>query len=149
MSHVATVNLEVKDLDALEAACKRLGLELRRGQQTYKWFGAHVGDYPLPEGFQEEDLGKCDHAIAIAAGPKSEIAYEIGVVRRRDGKPGYTLLWDFWQGGNGLQAKVGQDCNRLRQAYSIEVARKHAQRQGYRVQESLQPGGAIKLLLSK
>jgi hypothetical protein len=149
MSHVATVQLEVKDLDALAKACQRLGLELRRGQKTYKWFGKHVGDYPLPAGFAIEDLGQCEHAIAIAGDPADSEAYEVGVVKRRDGKGGYSLLWDFFGGGFGLQEKVGENCNALRQAYSIEIARKHAQAKGYQVQERVHQGGAIKLLLSK
>jgi hypothetical protein len=36
MSHIAEVNLLVQDLNALQRACQRLGLELVRGQQTYR-----------------------------------------------------------------------------------------------------------------
>lgn len=130
MSHVAMIDLEIRDLEALKAACRRLGLEFVKGQTTYKWYGRHVGDYPLPTGFAQEDLGKCDHAIRV---PGNSRAYEIGVVRRRDGRPGYTLLWDFWQGGYGLEEKVGQEAGRLKQAYGIEAAKRAAQRAGHRV----------------
>lgn len=146
MSHVATVDIEVKDLDALQAACVRLGLELVRGQQTYKWYGTHVGDHPLPEGFAEEDLGKCDHAIRV---PNNSQAYEVGVVRRRDGRPGYTLMWDFWAGGQGLQAKVGPDCQHLKREYAAVVATRQAQRNGFRVQEHRRQDGSIQLVMSK
>jgi hypothetical protein len=37
MSHISKIELEVKDLSVLGAACKRLGLELVQGQTTYKW----------------------------------------------------------------------------------------------------------------
>jgi hypothetical protein len=130
MSHVATIEIEIRDLDALDAAARSLGLELVRGQTTYKWYGRHVGDYPLPAGFTREDLGRCDHAIRV---PGNNQAYEIGVVKRRDGRPGYVLLWDFWRGGYGLVEKVGENANRLKQAYAIEAAKRAAWRAGHRV----------------
>ena len=130
MSHVASIELEIKDLDALDEACETLGLELVRGQKTYKWWGHSVGDYPLPTGFKASDLGKSEHAIRI---PGDKNAYEIGVVPRRDGKPGYTLLWDFYAGGYGMEAKVGKDACKLKQAYSAAVATRHYRKLGYRV----------------
>lgn len=130
MSHVAQIETEVRDLEALKSACRRLGLEFVAGQRTYRWYGRSVGDYPLPEGFSEKDLGKCDHAIRV---PGNDRAYEVGVVKRKDGRPGWTLLWDFWQGGYGLQEKVGEGAGRLKQAYALEAARKAAQRAGHRV----------------
>ena len=45
MSHVVTVELDIPDLDGLDAACRMLGTaELVRGQQTYRWWGEFVGD---------------------------------------------------------------------------------------------------------
>jgi hypothetical protein len=107
MSHIAEVNLLVQDLNALHRACHRLGLELVRGQRTYRWYGRSVGDYPLPVGFAKNELGTCEHAIRI---PGNDRAYEIGIVTRRDGKPGYALLWDFYQGGYGLVEPVASQC---------------------------------------
>lgn len=117
MSHLVTINLLVEDLSVLAKACIRLGLELVRDQRTYRWYGRSVGDYPLPTGFTTADLGTCDHAIRI---PGNGMAYEIGVVARRDGKPGYELLWDFYQGGYGLMDHVGEGAIRLQQTYAIE-----------------------------
>ena len=77
MSHIAEVNLLVQDLDALQRARHRLGLELVRHQQTYRWYGTSVGDHPLPTGFAKDDLGTCEHAIRI---PGNDHAYEIGIV---------------------------------------------------------------------
>ena len=121
MSHVAKLEIEVKDLDALRKAAETLGLELRQDQKTYKWWGYSVGDYPLPEGFKEKDLGKCDHALSLKDNPN---AYEVGVVKNKDGRPGYTLLWDFYGGGYGLQKAIGKDGNFLKQQYAKEVAKK-------------------------
>jgi hypothetical protein len=140
MSHVATINMEVKDLESLKAAAKQLGLEFVLNQKTYRWWGRSVGDYPLPYGFTAADLGHCDHAIRI---PGNDRAYEIGVVKRKDGKPGYQLLWDFYQGGYGLQEKVGENAKLLTREYTTQVAIKPAIRQGYRIQRQVKENGEV------
>jgi hypothetical protein len=142
MSHVATISLEVKDLDALAIACKRLGFTLNLGQKTYRWYGRSVGGYPLPAGYAVEDLGKCEHAINVGAE-----CYEIGVTKRRDGKAGWSLVWDFFD--RRLLAKVGNDACILKREYAAVVAAKQARAQGFRVQEWRQQDGGIKLQLSK
>ena len=145
MSHVATVDLEIRDLDALAEAAKRVGLELVRDQHTYRWYGRSVGDFPLPEGFTEDDLGKCEHALRIPPGEATHARkpYEIGVVKRRDGRPGFVLQWDFYAGGYGMQERAGNDCATLRQAYATVVAAKQLRRQGYAVTETTNADGAI------
>jgi hypothetical protein len=157
MSHIAQVDVQIMDLDALAAACRRLGLELVRGQQTYRWYGESVGDFPLPEGFATEDLGRCEHAIRLTEesraargiGIRKHDPYEIGICRRRDGKPGYALLWDFFKGGYGLQTHVGEDCKKLRQMYALETAKRQAIRSGFRVTERAEAGGKFRLVLQK
>jgi len=134
MSHVAKMEVEIKDLDALEQACESLGLELARGQKHYKWYGHSVGDYPMPAGFTERDLGKCDHAIRI---PGDNKAYEIGVCESKTGS-GYTLLWDFWQGGYGMQAKVGTKGEKLADAYGAKMTAAHWRQKGFRVTETVE-----------
>lgn len=152
MSHVATVELHITSLDDLKAACERLGLEFVAGQTEYNWYGTSVGDYPLPEGFAVEDLGKCEHAIRVRAADAEKcreqynhMPYEIGVVKRRDGKPGYSLLWDFYCGGFGLQDFVGEGCNKLKQAYAIAAATRAARQQGFRVTETQGQDGKVRL----
>jgi hypothetical protein len=139
MSHVAKIEVEIRDLEALAAACQRIGCELHMGQREYAWFGTSVGDYPLPEGFKAADLGKCEHAISVPGA-----SYEVGVVARRDGRQGYTLLWDSWSSG-GLERKLGQGASRLVQAYGVEAATRAARRQGYSVTETTREDGAIVL----
>ncbi len=120
MSHITTLKIEIKDLQALKDACKAVGLEFREGQKTYKWYGYSTG--AVPEGFTAKDLGKCDHAIGVK-GKKD--AYEIGVCQR-GGK--YLMLWDFWNGGFGLQEIAGKDCCNLTQAYTRNVSVKEAKK---------------------
>lgn len=146
MSHVAKVDIEVKDLAALKNACSALGLELVEGQKQYRWFGRSVGDYPLPAGFTKDDLGKCDHAIRI---PGNARAYEIGVVARKDGKAGFHLLWDSWLGGYGMQNRVGQGCKTLKQHYGVQVAIRQVQKQGYRARVEMKGDGSMVVRATK
>lgn len=148
MSHVVALELEILDLDALRKAAAMIGLEFRDNQETYRWWGRSVGDYSLPKGFTAAELGKCEHAIGIpgdvelgdcdtaaqligSRGTGKQRPYEIGVVTRRDGKPGYSLLWDFFNGGYGLEERVGRDCQKLTDAYGAQVAIKELEAQGY------------------
>lgn len=153
MSHVATIDIEVTNLELLAEACRRIGLELKIDAKTYRWYGRHVGDYPLPEGFTAEDLGQCDHCIALVADTKQQLqrrnTYEIGVCRRRDGRPGYTLLWDFWEQGHGLTEIVGEQAGKLKQAYAITVAKHEALKKGFRVHEQQRADGSIELVCSR
>ena len=147
MSHIAEISdLYITDLDALETAARSIGLELIRGQQTYKWYGVSVGDTPLPQGFKSEDLGHCSHALRV---PGNSQAYEIGIVERRDGEPGYTLLWDYWQGGFGLEKLVGENADNLRYQYSLAVTRKQCAEQGFWVSEETQPDGTVVIVASR
>jgi len=141
MSHVSKFDCQVTDLEALKKAAEDCGLELVENQKTYKWYGRSVGDYPIPAGFKESDLGKCDHALRI---PGNREAYEIGVVKSKTGT-GYELLWDFWAGGHGLTAKVGQSGDRLKQAYQVRHTERHWQRKGCRTQVIQRQDGFVEL----
>lgn len=128
MSHVSKIELKVKDLASLKRACKNLGLDFKENQKKFKWYGHHVGDYPLPQGFKKEDMGKCDHAISVKNNPK---AYEVGVCKSRDGSGGYELLWDFWQNGYGLKDAIGDEGRELQEEYAACVSEKSLRDQGY------------------
>jgi len=139
MSHVARIQLEIKDLCTLKQACTRLGLEFLEGRRTYRWYGRYMEDYPLPEGFCFDDLGKCDHAISVTGA-----AYEVGVVKRSGG---YLLLWDFWEEG-GLEKILGKNAGRLKQAYAVTRTMVEAKRKGYQVREQRTQKG-IRLTLTR
>jgi hypothetical protein len=135
MSHVAVVDVVVKDLDALAKACQKLGLELRIGQKTFNWYGKWVGDYngnnaAFNHGIKPEDYGKCDHAISIPGKPD---AYEIGLVD--DGAGGFKLVYDFWNGGYGIEKLAGKDCSKVVESYTEEVTKNEckaiAETEGY------------------
>lgn len=128
MSHVTQMELVVTDLDILRSNAEECGMEMIE-TGTYKWYGRHVGDYPIPEGFTQEDLGKCSYALRVKGNPN---AYEVGVIKNPNGD-GYVLLWDFWQDGFGLKDAIGSDGHRLTQGYQADVVVKQARREGFRV----------------
>ena len=117
MSHVTTIDpKEHYEIPALKKMCENQGWAWMEGQQTYKWFGTHVGDYPLPTGFTKEDMGKCDHAIRVPGA-----RYEIGVVQK-DEK--WQVIYDFYD--RSLKEKLCPDPHNehgeaglLKQAYNI------------------------------
>ena len=138
MSHISKIELEIRDLQSLKNACKKLGFQFMEGQKRYQWYGKWVGNQPLPQGISEEDLGKCDHAIRVPAA-----VFEIGVVRRGNG---YILLWDSWIGG-GLQKHIGKEAEILKQTYAVESVKREARKKGYRLTEKKMKHG-IRLSLS-
>ena len=154
MSHVVDIAVPIDDLLALKKACERCGLEFREGQTTYAWWGRSEGDYPLPEGYTSADLGHCAHAIGIPGEvPQSGSRgnWEIGVCERRDGQPGYTLMFDFYGGPGGrLKAKAGgEECQELMQLYHVEKAKHAAINNGYsNLREERTKSGRIKLYAS-
>jgi hypothetical protein len=115
MSHVVSIQTLITDLDALRQAVAELGCTWHQGVKEYRWWGRSAGDYPIPAGFKAEDLGKCEHMIAV---PGAE--FQIGVVRRRDGKPGWTLLYDFYgRRGQPIHDHLGEGLKKLSQRYTV------------------------------
>jgi hypothetical protein len=147
VSHVVSLQLQINDLDCLKAACDAVGLVYHEGVTSYRWYGWSVGDYPIPEGYSVYDLGKCVHKISVKGAP--DCAYEAGVVASKSGK-GYSILYDFYGNGCYMLDKVGKDGGKLRQAYALEVAKKTAKKQGYRIiGQSVQSDGSITLRVGR
>jgi hypothetical protein len=145
MSHVVDCNFYINDLDALEAAARRLGGKLNRGKKRYRWYGRDVGDYKNPTGRESSDLGTCEHELEFEG-----CGYSVGVIKRADGKPGYDLEYDFWSGGKGLVERIGKDAGKLRQAYGVVRAKRALAAKGVAVsamQEKTLPNGQIQLVV--
>ena len=116
MSHVVSIQLLIKDLEALKMACKDLGCEFIKDKKEYAWYGVHVGDYPLPEGMTKEEMGKCNHAIKVPGAN-----WEIGVVKEKDGKS-YKLIYDFFgDEGRKIHNVCGENLGKLKQRYTIDA----------------------------
>ncbi len=144
MSHVTTIDIEILDLDSLKKAAEKLGLEVRE-KATYNWYGRHVGDFPLPAGFSQEELGRCEFALGVVGKPG---AYEIGVGKSKTVN-GYTLLYDYYAGGHGLMEKVSSDresLNLIKTEYGVEQAKKALRRKGMRNIQEIRENGKVRLV---
>lgn len=140
MSLVTTIKLKVLNLDTLHQAMQRFGLE-RREQQSYQWYGHWDGKASsLPEGVAATELGQCDFAYGIPGKPD---AYEIGVRAKADGS--YQLLWDFWEGGFGLEDAIGEEGCQLISEYEALTYKELMTGQGYEVYEEILNDGTRKL----
>ena len=111
MSHISKIELEVKDLNTLSTACKRLGLLLVKGKEHFRWYG--------------QKAGMCDHVIRV---PDAE--YEIGIVRS-DGL--YELKCDYLD--RSIGKSIGENGGLLKQAYAVEKTKIEARLKGYSVIE--------------
>jgi hypothetical protein len=140
MSHITTIQTEIRDLDALKEACAELGVQFIEGQTTYQWYGAHMGDYPLPPDINREQLGRCAHIIQVPG-----VQYEVGVVQKANGH--WTLAYDFWGPGQGLLKKFGENCGKLVQLYGVHKAMREAKRHGYQVQRRQHQDGSIQITI--
>lgn len=107
----------------------------------YKWYGQHVGDYPIPEGMTKEQLGKCSHVIRLPG-----CDYEIGVVKLPNGK--WTLAYDFWGPGRKLLEKFGDKLGKLIQCYGVHKVTREARRNGKRVSKTIDIKGYVHLKIS-
>ena len=140
MSHITSIDIEINNIEALDAAVREMGAVLVRNKSTYKWYGHSTG--PIPAGFTKEMLGKCEHAISLPS-----TSYEIGVVRNPAKPNTYTLLYDFWGPGGKLKSHFGDGLTKLKQMYGVHAATLAAKKKGYMVTRK-QVGGTIKLQIA-
>jgi len=144
MSHLAHIDLELKDLQALKDMCKEHGFTFMEGQKSYKWFGKWMNDYDAADsaykhGFKTEDYGKCSHAIKVPGA-----SYEIGIVEIRKGV--YKPIWDFFSSG-GLKPTHIQ---KLKQGYVDHVITRNCKKNGYRIKnKKKEKDGKLRLVLEK
>lgn len=85
---------------------------------------------------------RCDHVLRVSGNAN---AYEMGLRLSPDGSH-YILVWDNFQGGYGLCAKVGNDAGLLLQAYGIENAIREAELQGMSVAKETDAEGNVYLV---
>jgi hypothetical protein len=136
MSHITTIDIEISNIDALDAGAKELGGLLQRNKTTYNWYGST----PNP----------CAHAISLPG-----VHYEVGVCAHKT-KPGtYTLNFDPYGSGssNGrhdgqrVLKAFGDGLKTLLQLYGVHTATLAAKKKGYFVARK-QVGNTIKLQIT-
>jgi hypothetical protein len=130
MSHVATVATEIRDLDCLSHAAQVCGLELVRGQRTFKHY-------------QDSQPNECEHVLRI---PDDETAYEIGLVKDENGN--YRLLMDDYGNGLRIVRRLGKNHSKLKQAYVKHKVIKTLQKQGFQLTKEVNlESGTVSLTL--
>ena len=156
MSHVTEIRLRLRDLDALEEAAEKCGLELVRGEKTFAWWGTFAGDSRPPAGRDPKDYGTCEHALRVKGEtPRngSRGPWSIGVAKAVDGD-GYDVLFDaYGSAGQRLLDRIEPDGSKLRREYACAVAERNARKtlakKGFRVEREDLPGNRIRLKLRK
>lgn len=122
MSHFTTICTQIKDIAALESACKELHLSLRQNTEA--------------RGYASQTR-RGDFVIQLK-GP-----YDIAVNRQPNGT--YGLTTDWWQGH--VEKEVGANFGKLLQLYGVHKATAEARRKGFSVLRQQQRNGSIKLVL--
>jgi hypothetical protein len=122
MSHFTTIKTQIKDVAALEAACRELHLPLLQHAEARGYSG---------------QTRRGDHVIKLN-GP-----YDIAVNKQPDGTFGLTTDW--WQGH--VEKEVGSNFGKLLQLYGVHKASAEAHKKGFSVMRQPQRNGAIKLVL--
>ena len=122
MSHFTTIKTQIKDPEALRAACGELGLPFLENADARGYSNTQRhGDY-----------------VVRLKGP-----FDIAVNRQPDSTFGLTTDW--WNGH--VEQEVGKDYGRLLQLYGVHKAGKEARRKGLSVLRQPQRNGSIKLIL--
>ena len=122
MSHFTSITTQIRDLDALQDACKELGVELVH-QGTARGYATNV---------------RTGDAVIKLKGP-----YDIALNRQEDGN--YGLTTDWWNGH--VEKEVGTNFSKLIQLYGVHKAMREAKRKGYLTSRKTLPNGAIKLTI--
>lgn len=122
MSHFTTIETRIRDLTALAAACRELGLEL-------------VSD-STARGYAGQTLH--GERVIRLKGP-----YDIAVNPGEDGT--YVLSTDWWDGH--AERDVGTGFGKLLQRYGVCRTQAEARRKGYTVSRRTLGDGSIKLTI--
>jgi hypothetical protein len=121
MSHYTTIQTQIRDINALTAACSELGLSLVKNTTA--------------RGYAQPIKG--EHVIKLK-GP-----YDVAVNRQQDGT--YQLTTDWWDGH--VAKEVGEKYSKLLQLYGVHKTIIEARKKGLTVNRKPQTNGGIKLIL--
>jgi hypothetical protein len=151
--HVVSLEIEMRDREALAEAAKRLGGTLHWDGKPFEWWGSWAGDTEVPRklfasekewqrvkelpyremaAYMKELLTKNAARISFPG-----CAWEVGIFEI-EGQ--LVPVWDYW----GLDGKaLAAKCEPLAQAYGVALAELTAKRQGQVFQEIQETDGSI------
>ena len=122
MSHFTTIETQIRDISALQAACHELGLT--------------VLESTMARGYSSNNI-KGDLVIRLR-GP-----YDVALNRQPDGS--YGLTTDWWAGH--VERELGAGYGKLLQLYGVYRAQAEARRKGYTTRRQSLSDGSIKLTI--
>ena len=127
MSHFTTILTQIRDVDALEAACAELGVEMLLDTEA--------------RGFANST--RHGELVVRLKGP-----YDIAANRANpnDGTEPYELSTDWWNGH--VEREVGPNYGRLLQLYGVHKTMREAAKKHLRVTRRQETDGSIKLTLA-
>lgn len=138
MSHIAlqeadSVDQQIANLSALEAAVHRVGLSIREGHKFRGYATDRAEQSALPSGFKSfaELEAACKRVISLPGNNECEI----GVVASKKFPGTYSLAFDFYRHGHAIAKKAGLSCDNLLMHYHMEASRELAHSQGYSYSE--------------
>ena len=121
MSHFTTIETQIRDTEALRAACTELGLELIPNSEARGYY---------------TQTTKGEYVIRLK-GP-----YDVALNRQPDGA--YAMTTDWFNGE--VEREVGPNFGKLTQLYAVNKATIEARKKGWTVQRK-QVGDNIKLTI--
>jgi len=123
MSHISRIQLDVNNLNCLEKAVKKLGGTFHKNKTEFSYYAGRKG--------------KCLHAASFP-----NCSFDLGIIKGENND--YVLQWDSYSSG-GLSKVLGENANKLKQTYAVEVAKNVAKMQGYIFTEKTKENGVIEL----
>ena len=129
MSHIVSSKVVIADLACLKQAIQKFQALRWIDKKTYSWYGTFMNDYhgddaAYKDGVDPKDYGKCEAALHVDGSD-----YEIGIMKRKDGK-GYAIVWDFYGTGREINKVVGDGAEKLLVEYQKEFISRFANTEG-------------------
>ena len=127
MSHFTTIQTQIRDVEALEAACTELGVELLRNTEA--------------RGFANST--RHGQLVVRLKGPYDIAANQVDAAL--ENAP-YELATDWWNGH--VEAEVGPNYGRLLQLYGVHKTMREASNKRLRVTRHQETDGSIRITLA-
>ena len=131
MSHQTVITAKLKNLAAIEAAARELGMAVKHDQHEINSYYRTLGDFPLV----------LSHAAC---------RYDIGVVAEHDGT--FSLTCDFYRprgDAQGLGDIVGENGIKLTVLTGIHTTTMEMEAEGYTVERQAQSDGFVQLVVTQ
>ena len=122
MSHFVTIKTQIRDIEALRAACSELGLTVLQNAKARGYGGSEV---------------QADYVIRLK-GP-----FDVALNQQKDKT--HALSTDWW--GGHVEKEIGKDYSKLMQLYAGHKAIREARKKGHLVKRQNQQDGSIKLVI--